>query len=137
VSGIGSAKHQPDLLCAKEYTTHNNDEIRGEQNMELRVCGTTGLQLSVLGYGCWQFGGGAYWGESDQQTVTALVRTAVDAGITYFDTAEMYNEGRSEEFLGNALKGIPRPRSGRVKNLAHQYASGNLARALRSFFKAP
>jgi myo-inositol catabolism protein IolS len=78
--------------------------------MELRACGTTGLQLSALGLGCWQFGGGAYWGESDQQTVTTLVHTAVDSGLTYFDTAEMYNEGRSEEFLGKALKGIPRDR---------------------------
>ncbi len=65
--------------------------------------------MSVLGYGCWAFGGGSYWGEDhDQKNVDRLVRYAVDAGVTYFDTAEAYNDGRSEESLGRALKGIPR-----------------------------
>lgn len=76
--------------------------------MELRVCGTTGLKLSALGLGCWEFGGGEYWGESDQQNVTAIVHKAVELGINYFDTAELYNDGRSEEFLGRAFKGLPR-----------------------------
>ncbi|MFC1607365.1 aldo/keto reductase [Candidatus Latescibacterota bacterium] len=77
--------------------------------MEQRQCGTTGLNLSTLGFGCWAFGGGSYWGEDhDQNSVNNLVRYAVDSGLTYFDTAEAYNEGRSEESLGLALKGIPR-----------------------------
>lgn len=76
--------------------------------MELRTCGTTGLKLSALGLGCWQFGGGDYWGESEQGNVTNIVHKAVDLGVNYFDTAEMYNEGRSEEFLGKALKDVPR-----------------------------
>ncbi len=64
------------------------------------------LNLSRLGIGCWSFGGGEgdYWGAQDQKEVEALVETALDLGITYFDTAEMYNEGRSEEALGRALK---------------------------------
>lgn len=78
--------------------------------MELRQCGTSELILSALGLGCWEFGGGDYWGESDQQNVTRIVRRAVDLGVTYFDTAEAYNEGRSEEFLGKALKDVPRDR---------------------------
>ena len=76
--------------------------------MELRVCRASGLKLSVLGLGCWEFGGGAYWGESDQKNVNDIVHKAVDLGINYFDSAELYNEGRSEEFLGKALKGIAR-----------------------------
>ena len=77
--------------------------------MEQRECDTTGLTLSVLGFGCWAFGGGSYWGEDhEQKDVDRLVRCAVDSGLTYFDTAEAYNEGRSEESLGLALKGIPR-----------------------------
>ena len=76
--------------------------------MELRTCRASGLKLSVLGLGCWEFGGGAYWGESDQKNVTNIVHKAVDLGINYFDNAELYNEGRSEEFLGKALKGIAR-----------------------------
>jgi myo-inositol catabolism protein IolS len=76
--------------------------------MERRACADTGPSLSVLGLGCWPFGGGDYWGPSDVEEVTRLVRQARDWGINTFDTAEMYNEGRSEEFLGKALKGIDR-----------------------------
>jgi aryl-alcohol dehydrogenase-like predicted oxidoreductase len=73
--------------------------------MELRPCGQSGLELSVVGLGCWSFGGGDYWGEQDAATDGAAVRAALDAGINYFDTAEIYNDGRSEESLGQALKG--------------------------------
>ncbi len=76
--------------------------------LEKRPCGSSGPELSVLGLGCWQFGGGDYWGDSNQENVDRVVRTALDAGINYFDTAEMYNDGRSEEFLGKALQGTAR-----------------------------
>lgn len=78
--------------------------------MEKRICKKTGLQLSVLGLGCWSFGGneGDYWGEQSQKEADAIIREAVDLGITYFDTAEAYNNGRSEESLGLALSGIDR-----------------------------
>ncbi|MEZ5040190.1 MAG: aldo/keto reductase [Saprospiraceae bacterium] len=78
--------------------------------MEKRICQNTGLELSVLGLGCWSFGGGGsdYWGQRDQKDVEDIVRTALDLGINYFDTAEIYNDGRSEISLGQAIKGIPR-----------------------------
>ncbi len=76
--------------------------------MEKRICPNTGLELSVLGLGCWSFGGGNYWGQRDQKDVEAIVNTSLDLGINYFDTAELYNEGRSEESLGQALKSVAR-----------------------------
>ena len=76
--------------------------------MELRTCLNSGLQLSVLGTGCWTFGGGAYWGDINQKDITNVVHASVDQGINYFDTAEVYNDGRSESSLGKALSGIPR-----------------------------
>ena len=78
--------------------------------MERRRCGTSDLTLSALGLGCWSFGSGAYWGSCDQADTDAVVHRAVELGITYFDAAEAYNEGRSEESLGKALRGIPRDR---------------------------
>ncbi|UCF95918.1 MAG: aldo/keto reductase [Spirochaetaceae bacterium] len=78
--------------------------------MELRNCGSSDLKLSALGVGCWSFGGGEYWGEQAQADADQVVRRAVDLGITYFDTAESYNEGRSESSLGRAIRGIPRDR---------------------------
>ena len=76
--------------------------------MEKRVCKNSGLELSVLGTGCWAFGGGEYWGEQNQNDVNNVVHASVDLGINYFDTAEAYNEGRSESSLGEAIKGISR-----------------------------
>jgi len=63
------------------------------------------MQVSRLGMGCWAFGGGAYWGAQNQRDVEEVVRAALDAGINYFDTAEVYNDGASEKSLGDALAG--------------------------------
>jgi aryl-alcohol dehydrogenase-like predicted oxidoreductase len=79
-------------------------------SLEQRTCGTSSLQLSALGLGCWQLGGSDkdYWGPTSQQEADAVIRRAVDLGITYFDTAEVYNDGRSEAALGNAIQGLRR-----------------------------
>ena len=71
--------------------------------MEYRTLGNSDLFLSVLGLGCWPFGGGEYWGDQDQADVDAVVNLALDLGVTYFDTAEAYNNGTSEQSLGIAL----------------------------------
>jgi len=76
--------------------------------MEVRQCGTDGLELPVLGLGCWQLGGGEYWGYHERETEDRVIRTALDLGVNYFDTAEAYNDGRSEQALGRALKNVPR-----------------------------
>lgn len=67
--------------------------------------GSGTLRLPALGLGCWAFGGGNYWGPQDQSDVDGVVARALDAGANYFDTAESYNDGRSEEALGRALRG--------------------------------
>ena len=66
--------------------------------METRALGTGGPQLSVIGLGCNNFGM-----RIDADGSAAVVDAALDAGITHFDTAEMYGGGKSEEFLGAAL----------------------------------
>lgn len=76
--------------------------------MPTRRCGNSDLFLPILGIGCWQFGGGEYWGAQSQGDVDAVVRHAVEHGCNFFDTAEAYNGGESERSLGAALRGIPR-----------------------------
>lgn len=76
--------------------------------MKKRLCKNSGLELSILGAGCWTFGGGKYWGSQDQKDVNSVVKESINLGINYFDTAEAYNEGRSESSLGEATIGIPR-----------------------------
>ena len=64
-----------------------------------------GIEISPLVLGCWAFGGGYTWGDQDNEESMRTVHTALERGITTFDTAEFYGEGRSEEVLGKALDG--------------------------------
>jgi aryl-alcohol dehydrogenase-like predicted oxidoreductase len=68
--------------------------------MEYRRLGNSGLRVSELGLGANNFG---WW--ADEQTSIAVINHALDMGINYIDTADMYDRGRSEEFVGKALKG--------------------------------
>lgn len=68
--------------------------------MQTRRLGGDGPELSVVGLGCNNFGM-----RIDEEASRAVIHAAIDAGITHFDTAEMYGGGKSEEFLGAALKG--------------------------------
>ena len=69
--------------------------------MEYKSLGRSGLQVSAVGLGCNNFGR-----RCDQEQTTAVVQKALELGITFFDTADIYGpRGLSEEFLGKALKG--------------------------------
>lgn len=69
--------------------------------MEYRKLGKTNLKVSSIGFGCWAMGGG--WGESDDKSAIAAARKALDLGINFFDTANIYGFGHSEEVLAKAL----------------------------------
>ena len=71
--------------------------------MEYRPFGRTGLDVSAIGFGCWEIGGG-YGGIEEQEFASAIGR-ALDVGINIFDTAEGYGMGTSEQALGRALAG--------------------------------
>lgn len=68
--------------------------------MEYRPLGGAGARVSAIGLGTNQFGG-----KVDQEGVNAIIKTSLDLGINFIDTADIYQEGRSEETLGVALKG--------------------------------
>src|SRR5215475_13678571 len=63
--------------------------------MEFRQFGRTSLKVSALGFGCWEIGG--TYGSVDETQFQHAVHTAIEAGITCFDTAEAYGMGVSEE----------------------------------------
>jgi aryl-alcohol dehydrogenase-like predicted oxidoreductase len=71
--------------------------------MEFRQFGRTSLRISALGFGCWEIGG--TYGSVDETQFQRAVHTAIDAGVTCFDTAEAYGMGVSEEALARALGG--------------------------------
>ena len=67
--------------------------------MHTRTFGRTGWQVSEIGFGAWGIGGGAWGGADDAESMAAL-HAALDAGITFFDTADVYGDGRSERLIG-------------------------------------
>mgnify|MGYP001585122702 FL=1 len=72
--------------------------------MNFRNFGETGPSVSEIGLGCWQLGGD--WGDVDDYTAQKVVEAAVQNGINFYDTADVYGEGRSEELLHKYLKPI-------------------------------
>lgn len=72
--------------------------------MRYRRFGSTGLQVSEIGFGCSRLGGVFAQGNSRQENLRAL-RGALDAGINFFDTADMYAQGEAEALLGEAFRG--------------------------------
>jgi len=70
--------------------------------MELRELGSTGIDVSVLGFGCWQLGGKG-WGTFSLRDVIVALQEAHAAGVNLFDTAPVYGLGRSEELLGRTV----------------------------------
>ena len=71
--------------------------------MEQRTLGRTGRNVSVIGLGTWQLG--ADWGEVDEKDAMAVLDAAVTEGVTFFDTADVYGDGRSEQLIGRYLAG--------------------------------
>src|SRR4051812_4756095 len=69
--------------------------------MKSRRLGKTGLDVSEVGFGAWAIGGS--WGQTDDEESLATLHAAVDAGVTFFDTADVYGDGRSERLLGRLL----------------------------------
>ena len=73
--------------------------------MEYRTLGQTDIKVSAIALGCWAFAGDETWGAQEDDDSIATVHAALDMGINFFDTAEAYGAGRSEEVLGRALQG--------------------------------
>ena len=72
--------------------------------MQRRKLGNSSLMVSPIGVGFWGIVGGDYWGAQDETDTVGAVQAALDSGINFFDTAEGYGDGYSEEMLGRALK---------------------------------
>ena len=80
--------------------------------MQYRPLGKTGLRVSEIGFGCWAIGGPATlgdmvigWGEVDDSASLRALQVALDLGVNFFDTADAYGRGHSEELVGKAFEG--------------------------------
>ncbi|HXB68725.1 MAG TPA: aldo/keto reductase [Candidatus Acidoferrales bacterium] len=80
--------------------------------MQFRQLGNSGLRVPVLCFGAGTFGGGTEffraWGETDVKEATGLIDVCLEAGVNFFDTADVYSQGLSEEILGEAIRHVAR-----------------------------
>jgi len=79
--------------------------------METKQLGNSDMQLTRIGVGAWAMGGGGWkfaWGPQDDNESIAAIRTALDAGVNWIDTAAVYGLGHSEDVVARALEGVAR-----------------------------
>lgn len=69
--------------------------------MKTRTLGRDGFVIGEVGLGCWQFGGD--WGAMNEVTADEIMSASIGSGVDFFDTANVYGSGRSEEWIGNFL----------------------------------
>ena len=72
--------------------------------MKTRLFNGTGVAVSEIGLGCWQLGG-SDWGNLEERQALAILSSAYEAGVTFFDTADVYGAGRSEALIGKFVQG--------------------------------
>jgi aryl-alcohol dehydrogenase-like predicted oxidoreductase len=73
--------------------------------MQKRTLGKTARSVGVVGLGAWQLG--ADWGDVSEQDAMDVLHAAVESGVTFIDTADVYGDGRSEKLIGRLLKDMP------------------------------
>lgn len=71
--------------------------------MNYRSFGKDGVQISEVGLGCWQIGGN--WGKVEESTAREILKTSLDNGVNFLDTADVYGNGRSETIIGEYFAG--------------------------------
>jgi aryl-alcohol dehydrogenase-like predicted oxidoreductase len=71
--------------------------------MEYRALGRTGWKISAIGFGSWGIGGGD-WGATDDKTSLAALQRAIDLGVNFIDTADVYGDGHSEQLIAQVRK---------------------------------
>lgn len=77
--------------------------------MQTHILGKTNRTVSAVGLGTWQLG--ADWGDVSEADALSVLAAAADAGVTFFDTADVYGDGRSEQVIGRFLKDAGEGRS--------------------------
>ena len=75
-----------------------------------RPLGSSGLEITTVGFGAWAIGGGGWsygWGPQDDKTSEDTMRRAIELGVNWIDTAAVYGLGHSEEVVGGFLRSLP------------------------------
>ncbi len=98
--------HNPLIRDNPECATLNSalaEERRQGGDMEYRTLGRTGWKISAIGFGAWGIGG-SDWGSTDDTTSLAALHRAIDLGVNFIDTADVYGDGHSEQLIAQVRK---------------------------------
>src|SRR5262249_36340591 len=98
----GRAVHDAGTPAGRGQGGEDAGHPPGPRLMEYRKLGATGISVSPLCLGAMMFGA---WGNTDHDDAIASIHRALDAGINFIDTADVYSRGESEEIVGKALAG--------------------------------
>ena len=105
IGRIGKASYSPLLLSFiwdEAVTQVGAVLFNKEKTVQKRKLGNSGLEVSAIGFGCMGMSSG-YGPPKDKAEMTSLLRAAVERGVTFFDTAEVYGPLANEELVGEAL----------------------------------
>ncbi|WP_370979806.1 aldo/keto reductase [Agaribacterium sp. ZY112] len=94
-------------------TQTSSETSRKDNKVHKRVLGKSGLNSSEVGLGCWQFGGD--FGPITESEVSAILDDAINCGVNFWDTADVYGAGQSETYIGNYLQAHPELKQGENK----------------------
>ena len=131
----GSSSKAPQTRCGKRFPIASASGNAGGMTLGLRRLGKTGWQISPVSLGTWQVGG--RWGDPfDRDGAARILHTAIDRGVNFIDTADVYSDGLSEEAVGEVV----RARTERVyvatkcgRRLSPHVASGYTEANIRRF----
>jgi aryl-alcohol dehydrogenase-like predicted oxidoreductase len=101
----------PNLQVDSVYTTLNPALVKESRQggaMEYRNLGRTGWKISAIGFGAWGIGG-SDWGPTDDHTSLAALHRAIDPGVNFIDTADVYGDGHAERLIAQVRKARSEP----------------------------
>jgi len=104
-SAIALFRHSQPLVPSSQSSVPNYLPAGGF-DIKQRAFGNSGVNVSEIGLGCWQLGG-ADWGDMSEEDALATLQAALESGVNFFDTADVYGLGRSESIIGKFLKDCP------------------------------
>src|SRR5580704_13121304 len=100
----GATWHEPRRSISASSQCESSVKFAKEKNsiMQKRKLGKSTLEVSALGFGCMGMSSG-YGPAGEKQAMIAVIRSAVESGVTFFDTAEIYGPFKNDELVGEAL----------------------------------
>ena len=98
------------MFCSAQHDGDERITFGGIMQISKHALGSSGLEITRVGFGAWAIGGGGWafgWGSQDDEASENAMRRALELGINWIDTAAVYGLGHSEQVVGRFLRSLP------------------------------